>query len=140
MAFLWSAYELGAWSDLLPRGMGPISFRPTMETLIASASHDWIVEMHQQPIGLVLGREMCAGRAIEAQIDWFQWATTRQKIEGVAAAIKEITKHFQVFVFSEEQHKDFWLRFCRYRLLRNGCKVLNHYGPGAHAYFFYTAG
>lgn len=140
MAFLWSAYELGAWADLLPRGLGPITFRPAIEDLIGAAHHDWILELQTTPIGLVLAREICAGRAIEAQVDWFDWTTTRQKLEGIAGFLREATKHFQVFVFCAESDQAFWLRFCRYRLLRNGCKVLNHLGQGEHAYFFYTAG
>ena len=140
MSFLYAAYELGAWADLLPRGLGPTSFRPAIEDLIGSTHLDWIIESKMTPIGLVLAREICAGRAIEAQVDWFDWATPRQKMEGIAAFFREATKHFQVLVFCTEADQRFWLRFCRYRLLRNGCKVLNHFGPGEHAYFFYTAG
>lgn len=130
---------MGGWTDLLPRGMGPLTFRPAIEELIGSAHHDWILEQGR-PIGLLLAKEVCAGRAIEAQLDWFPWTTTRQKLEGVAAALRETTKHFQVLVFCTDQDRPFWQRFCRYRLLRNGCKVLNHFAPGEHAHFFYTAG
>jgi hypothetical protein len=140
MAVLWSGYQLGSWTDLLPKGLGPISFRPAIEQLIGSVDHEWIIENSRDVIGLVLAREVCAGRAVEAQVDWFEWSTARQRLEGVAAALKEMTKHFQVLVFSTESDKPFWLRFCRYRLLRNGCTVLNHFGPGEHAFFFYTAG
>lgn len=139
MATLWAAYQRGTWADLLPQGLGPISFRPAVEDLIAACQHEWMLEANRQPVGLVLAREMCAGRVIEAQVDWFAWTTPRQKLEAIAAFFREATKHFQVFVFSEESSRGFWLRFCRYRLLRNGCTVVNHYGPGEHGYFFYTA-
>ena len=140
MASLWAAYQQGSWADLLPNGLGPISFRPAIEQLIGSVDHEWILESNRELAGLLLAREVCAGRAVEAQVDWFPWATPRARVEAVAAGIKEVTKHFQVLVFSAGAHRAFWLRFCRYRLLRNGCTILNHFGPGEHAYFFYTAG
>lgn len=139
IATLWAAYQRGAWADLLAQGLGPISFRPAIEELIALGQHEWLLEANRIPVGLVLARELCAGRSIEAQVDWFAWASPRQKLEGVAAFFREATKHFQVLVFSKEDSRDFWQRFCRYRLLRNGCTVVNHHGPGEHAYFFYTA-
>lgn len=139
LATFWAAYSLGAWADLLPEGLGPASFRPAIETLIGSCDHEWVLESNRSIVGLALARELCAGRAIEVQVDWFQWASTRHKMEAAAGFFREATKHFQVFVFSAEDSKRFWLRLCRYRLLRNGCTVVNHFGPGEHGYFFYTA-
>ncbi len=123
----------------MPAGLGPQSFRPAIEALVGSVDHEWVLESNRELAGVVLAREVCAGRSIEAQVDWFPWATPRQKLEAIGGFFREATKHFQVFVVSRPEHRAFWLRFCRYRLLRNGCTVVNHFGPGEHAYFFYTA-
>ena len=139
MPTLWAAYSQGGWRDVLVEGLGPQAFKSALEELVASVNHEWILEANREIVGLAMANEVCAGRAIEVQVDWFPWATTRHKMEAAAGFFREATKHFQVFIFSAEPSRGFWLRFCRYRLLRNGCTVVNHFGPGDHGYYFYTA-
>ena len=119
--------------------LDPLSFETKIMALMGSVEYDWIIE-NDKPFGVVMGRSIAAGRGVECQVDWFPWATPRNKMEGMAIFLREISKSLKIYFFSDEESKSFWLRFCRYRMLRNGCQIVNYFSGGKHAHLFYTAG
>lgn len=144
MRYLWAAYQLGAWRDLMDVNLSQDVFTDRMLEVIGSASYDWILEARgeegNRPVGLILGTSLASGRAIEPFVQWFPWATTRNQMEGTAAFLREVSRRFKVFVFAEEASSDFWARFIHYGLIRRGCKVIDHFARGEHAMMFYTVG
>lgn len=137
MGFFWAAYEDGTFSDVLVRDLTPLAFQNAMAEMIGSIHYDWVVEL-DRPIGLFLGNAMAAGRGAEVQVDWMPWATPRDKLEATAVFLREVPKQLKVFIFSSQEHDAFFARLSRYRLLRNGCKVLNYFGAGKDATMYYT--
>lgn len=137
--FLYAAYKEGGFADLIMPDLPPQTFQDRIEALLGSVEYDWVLET-DKPIGLVMGRAIAAGRGVEVQVDWMPWASTRNKLEGSAVFFREISKHLKIFIFADEESEPFWRRFCQYRMLRNGCRVLNHFAGGRHAQLFYTTG
>ena len=144
MAFLWAAYRLGTWDDHIPPELPQTMFESRIIEFLARADYDWIVEARNgdgvRPVGIILAQAMLDGRRIEPHIEWFPWATPRNRFEGIAAYLREVGKRFKILVYTEESEQAFWERLKMYRLLRHGCKVIDHFDRGEHAYFFYTVG
>lgn len=139
MGFIYAAYKEGAFDDLIMRDLPPETFAARIEALMGSVEYDWILE-DDKPFGLVLGRSIMAGRGVECQVDWFPWASPRNRIEGMAIFLREIPKQLKVMFFSDDESKPFWQRFCRYRMIRNGCQIVNYFSGGKHAHMYYTTG
>lgn len=119
--------------------LDPLSFKQAMTDYMSAADADWLA-VRARPIGLFLGVYMPNRRGIELQVDWLPWVSPRERMEATAAVLKEATKHFKVFIFADESGERFFQRLCRYRMLRNGCTVLNYFSQGEHAKMYYTAG
>lgn len=144
LGYLWAAYRLGMWDDYLPPVLSQSMFEARIIEMIAHADYDWIIEAKSddgvRPVGLVLAQAMLDGRRIEPHVDWFPWATPRNRFEGVAAYLREVGKRFKIVLYVPESDQAFWERVKMYRLLRHGCKVIDHFDRGEHAYLFYTVG
>ena len=142
--YLWAAYRLGLWRDNLDGELSRDAFLQRTLEIISATDYDWIVVARQaegmRPVGLVLAAAMADGRRIEPHIDWFPWATPRNKLEGSAAFLRQVSKQFKILVYVREAERGFWDRLKQYRLLRSGCKVIDHFSRGKHAFFFYTVG
>lgn len=142
--YLWAAYRLGLWRDIMDDQLSQDAFYQRALEIIAFADYDWILEARQaegmRPVGLVLAAAMLDGRRIEPHVDWFPWATPRNKFETMALFLRDVSKRFKILGYIEEQDRAFWDRMRQYRLLRHGCKVIDHFSRGEHALFFYTVG
>lgn len=144
MRWLWAAYQMGTWRELMDEELSQRAFTERMKELIADVDQDWILEARgesgNRPVGLVLATSLASGRSIEPFVQWFPWATTRNQMEGTAAFLREVSKRFKIFVFAEEKSGDFWQKFIHYGMIRRGCKVMDHFSRGEHAMMYYTAG
>jgi len=144
LRYLWAAYRLGFWADDVDAELSKEAFQEKVIETLARADYDWIVEARQndnmRPVGVILAHALPDGRRIEPHVDWFPWATPRNKLEGLAAFLREVSKRFKILVYVEEREQNFWERLKQYRLLRHGCKVIDHFDRGEHAFFFYTVG
>jgi len=144
LRYLWAAYRLGFWYEMLDEDMTQDAFKERAMELLASVDYDWIIEARHgegmRPVGIILAAQLMDGRRIEPHVDWFPWATPRNMFEGAAAFLREVSKRFKILVYVEERERAFWERLKQYRLLRHGCKVIDHFSRGEHAFFFYTAG
>lgn len=115
-----------------------------MIEIISAADHDWILEARspkgQHGVGLVLAKSFAAGRAIEPHVDWFPWATRRNKIESMAAFFRQVGKMFKIFIFSPEDETKVWGWYAKRRMLTRGGQIVDHFAVGQHARLFYTRG
>ena len=144
MPWLWAAYRMGAYADVLPEGLDDDMFTDTALDIIESADHGFIIEAPGdkglQPVGIVLGTEFGKSRCLEPHVDWFPWATPRNKMEGAAAFLRQVKHRFKIFLFIDDDGLEFYDRISKFRLVTRGCKVIDHYGPGKHAMMYYTTG
>ena len=135
---------MGMWRELMDDGLSREGFYETMKDVISFADYDWVLHAWgnegNRPVGLALARSFGAGRAIEPHIDWFPWATSRNKVEIVAAFIKQIGRSFKIFIFSPEETAHFWAWFAKRRMLMKGGQVIDFFSVGEHARLFYTRG
>ena len=111
---------------------------------ISSSEVDWFIDArgHEglRPVGIVMANTIIPGRIIHPHVDWFPWATPRNKMEGSAAFLREVSKRYKLFIYADEESIPFWTRMTQYRILRRGCKVLEHFSMREHSMFFYTVG
>lgn len=142
--WLWAAYKMGTYKEILPEHMNDDMFTETVLDVIESSDLAFMIdgpgEDGIRPIGIVLARIFAKGNAIEPHVDWFPWATGRNKMEGSATFLRQVKRQFKIFLFIDQPNLKFWERICQYRLLTKGCKVIDHYGPGEHAMMYYTTG
>src|SRR3990167_4406600 len=105
MRWLWAAYQLGMWRELMDSGLTQPAFTDRALEVIAAASYDWMLEAKGEegvrPVALILANKV--GRGLEPYVEWFPWATARNKLEATAVFLKEIAKQHKIFVFAEEQ-------------------------------------
>lgn len=121
--------------------MPPVTFKAAMTEMIASVDYDWIIECDRQPVALVLGASVAAGRGVDLQVDWLPWATARQHLEGAASFIVHASKQLKLFIYADSRSEPLFARLAtRYRMLRKGCRITNYYGGGEDAMFFYSPG
>ncbi len=115
-----------------------------MFEIVGSVPYDWIIEAQGvdglRPAGLVLAKDWAAGRGIEPHVDWFPWATPRNRFEGSAVFLREVGKQLKIVIYSDAESEAFWIRIMRYRMLRKGCRILNFFDKGKHSFMFYTVG
>lgn len=138
--FMWAGYEMGMWRDNIPMNLPFSAFQEIMLELLGEAVSDWIVESRFQegiaPIGFFIAQSR--GEAIEPYVEWFPWATARNKIECAVAFLKEVSKQQKLIIFSREDYAGFWSRMVQYGVARRGCKVIDYFSRGEHALMFYT--
>jgi hypothetical protein len=144
LRYLWAAYRLGFWADAIDAELSQKAFEQKVYETLGMADYDWIVDARQgdniRPVGLILAHALPDGRRIEPHVDWFPWATPRNKLEGLAAYLRDVGKRFKILVYVEQAEQNFWERLKQYRLLRHGCKIIDYFDRGEHAFFFYTVG
>lgn len=144
MRWLWAAYRMGLWRELMDVGLTQSAFSDRMTEIISTANYDWIMEARgeegNRPVGLIMATSLANGRAIEPFVEWFPWATTRNQVEATAVFLKVVSKRFKIFVFAHESAGPFWEKFIRHRMIRRGCKVIDHFARGEHATMYYTIG
>lgn len=144
MRFLWAAYRMGLWHDILDAELSREGFHDKLIDILSLGDFDWIIHAPQdggvRPVGIVIAQGMRDGRRIEPHVDWFPWATPRNKLEGIAAFLLNLSKRFKIVVYAHERDRNFWERLKAYGLVRHGCKVWDHFDLGKHAFLYYTAG
>jgi len=143
MRWLWAAYQLGMWRDIMAGNLSQDGFEEKALEIIAGAPYEWIVEAQGddglRPVCVFMAQTMGAN-GIEPAVQWLPWATPRNRVEAIAVFLKEISKQMKIFVFSCDDNVRFWTRMASYGLVRRGCKVVDYFSRGNHAMLFYTVG
>lgn len=134
---------MGMFRDYMDAGMSHEAFAGTLGDVL-TIGLDWVLlargDEGLRPVGFMLGRTFGSRRCLEPHIDWFPWATPRNKVEGISAWLAETQKQFKIFVFAELSDRPFWDRMKAYRILQAGCVIKDHFARGEHAMLYYTAG
>ena len=146
MRYLYAAYRFGLWSEIFDADLPTAAFTEKALDLVGSVALDWVVEAQREdgagvrPVGLILAHLLPDGRRIEPHIDWFPWATPRNKFEGIAAFIHDASRTYKLQIYIEADKTAFWDRLLKYRMLCKGCKIRDHYSRGEDAMFYYSVG
>lgn len=145
-AYLWAAYRKGKFRDMIGDNLGRAEFAESIVTILELFNHEWILEAPNLnvpsdgmvPVGIVVANG--DRRFIEPHVDWFPWATDRNKVEAALAFLSRVSTQYKVLAFVRPEDKEFYIQMCRYGQLTMGCKILDYYASGEDAYFFYTRG
>lgn len=144
MRWLWAAYQMDTWADLFAVNLTKDAFTEKVLEMLGAVDFDWIIDAKSEngmrPVGIVLGNFRAAGRGVEPHVEWFPWATPRNKLEGSATFLYEVGKRYKSFIYSTEDNTVFWDRVCLYRVLKRGCKIGEYFGPKEGAMMYYTPG
>lgn len=143
MRWLWAAYQMDVWEEIFPKNMNRDMFTEKLMELLGSVDMDWIIEVKTErglrPVGIILGQFRAADRAVEPHVDFFPWATLRNKLETMAQYITDVGKQYKIFVYTDKEDR-FWKRIWKYRMLRKGCSINDYFSAGEPADFYYTPG
>ena len=140
MRWMWAAYQSGMWRDVMAGNLSPQGFEERALEFIGDYADEWIVEAQGddglRPVCLFLAQPV--GIGIEPAVQWFPWATRRNKLEAIAVFLKEISKQVKIFIFASDEKVEFWSSMVPYGLVRRGCKVVDYFARGKNAMMFYT--
>lgn len=123
--WLWAAYKKGAFSNTIQPDLDRDSF---VEFVIAASeivSGLYTVFNGDMAIGLISVAAKRFGDADygEPHIDWFPWATKRNKIEGLAKFILTYRNEYPIFIQSGEETLKFVTHIAKYGILRRVGKL-----------------
>lgn len=143
---MWAAYRLGAFSRAIDRDLSKQEFTEVFLQLMGIWDHEWVLHAPNDqspdgeiiPVGIMIGYGK--DKIIEPHVEWFPWASDRNKLEGMLAFFSEVSKEYKLFAYILPENQNFFVRLCRYGVLTSGCKILDYFGKGEHVYFFYTRG
>lgn len=136
MKYLWAAYRVGSWSDKdFDQTMDKETFtdfvieanKVTPLMVIVAPTQNGII-----PTGLVTYKIDDVMGAIEPHLEWFKWATRRNKIEGTVRGILSLKEKAPLIIKTSIKNAEFYTHISRYGILR---RVGNFYGEQTHAIF-----
>ena len=144
LRWLWAAYQKGVWNDVLAEGLSQADFKNTVIEILGAVEFDWVFEVRTdkglRPVGLVTAQSRFAGRAIKPHVDWFPWASPRNRLECGIQFVKEIGREVKIFLYIKEKDDKLWNRVWQYKVLKKGCKIHDCYASGEDAMMYYTPG
>ncbi len=144
LRWLWAAYQMGTWHDVLAEGLSQKEFHNMVAELLGALDRDWIAEIPtangMRPIALITALDRFSGHGIEPHIDWFPWASTRNKLETSVQFLLEIGRFVKIHLYIAEADAALWHRVWEYKVIKNGCKISDCYGAGKHAIYYNTPG
>ena len=78
------------------------------------------------PVGIVGG--LYRQEVLEPHVEWFPWATSRNKIEALLAFIDGMRKDTALLIFTDFEERNFWLRMAQYGVIRRVGKFFRREG------------
>lgn len=71
-------------------------------------------------------------------VEWFPWATARNKVEVVLNLIRQTKNKVQLMIYASDAENNLMRQARAYGLLHWGCVVKNYYPDGTKANFYYS--
>lgn len=138
LKWLWAAYKRGAFK-WLPSDMDGQVFKDRALKLLATVSEAFVAyapgHLDDQPVGLI-SLAIDQHDNYEVHVEWFPWATARNKIEVTAKFLREVGRYKNLVVYSEVKNKRFFERMMDYGILRRVGHVSNFFRGGDQAIMF----
>lgn len=142
MKWLWASYQMGVWNELFSENMARDEFRDKLWEIVSAVDFDWILEVQHEgglrPVGIVFAEYRFGGHGVEPHVEWFPWATPRNKLECSIKFLKDVGKQYKVFLYIRDEDLRLWEHVWNYRVLKKACTISDCYGSGVKATMFYT--
>lgn len=119
MPYLWAAYRMGVWKDTFKDDLTKDEFTLAVSDLSEMTNILAIIAPNggkQTPVGVIIAGE--GVRYIEPHVDWFPWATDRNKLEGIIRGILTLREIKPLFIWCDERDIDFYAHVSKYGILR----------------------
>ena len=68
------------------------------------------------PVGIVGG--IRKQEVLEPHVEWFPWATPRNKVEAILAYIEGMRQDTSLLIYTDLEEKNFWERMAQYGVIR----------------------
>lgn len=135
---------MGFWPDI-PAHLNQDEFAEFIIQTLAEFDIEWVLEVRVQdrprPVGVVLGKFFNNGeRVVEPHVEWFPWASVRNKLECGAEFMRQVGKKYKVLVFAGDTDVPLFEKLQQYRILKKGCKIKGYFASDKDAQLFYTPG
>ncbi len=123
--WFWAAYKKGTWEGVMEDDLSQIEFVEFMLNQFSEASDLYTIYFEKKVIGLVIvtGRIFGSTRYVRPFINWFPWATNRNKLEGAVKTILELRKSLPVLVDVGTDLSKFVTHIAKYGILRRVGKL-----------------
>lgn len=119
MRWLWAAYRKGLWQDVAGSELDQEAFAEFVATVAEGLSEAFIItapnETEDMPVavGSVIERSVW----LEPHLDFFPWATPRNKIEAAVKFALEMRKIKPLFIAVERKHQSWTDHILRYGVI-----------------------
>lgn len=124
--YLWAGYKKGSFKDIFKEGLSAKAFSEiAVEYILSVYTHAWV--LGDKPIGVVFGINV--GPFIYlGSMEWFPWATKRQKIEHLIGFLNLTRKNLYCVFDCSEDDKKFYEYIARHGIIRRvgTLQSLNH--------------
>jgi hypothetical protein len=113
---LWAAYKKDVFSKVFKEGLSAKEFSDiVMEYFSTAYTHAWV--FGEKPLGIAFGINI--GRFVYlCSMNWFPWATKRQRIEHMVGFLNGIRKELYCVWDCEEKDKRFYEYIARHGIIR----------------------
>ena len=134
----YQAYRLGTlpWKSI--KKMDPQEFVLSMDEFIQN-NYDlsWSIKKDGQTLLILFGKDN--GKfIILGDVIWWPKTTNRQRLQSVAAVLKEIRKIKVGLIEADYQYKRFYEILCNHKILRRVGSLYDTDRPGSRTTFFQT--
>lgn len=135
---------MGFWPDI-PARLSQDEFAEFIVQILTEFDIEWVLEVkvgdRPRPVGIALGKFLNNGeRVVEPHVEWFPWASVRNRLECGAEFMRQVGKKYKVLVFAGDEDAPLFERLRQYCLLKKGCKIKGYFSPDEGAQLFYTPG
>lgn len=123
LPYVWGAYKMGHYD--WPPGLDVEGMKGEVARLLGQCDEAYTAVIDGRPAGIALAT--FAGRRMEPHVDWFPWATKRNKVECAIRFFIEMRKDYKVLIFATAADQGFFDVMCRYGVIRR-VGTLHKYG------------
>lgn len=128
MPYLWAAYRMGVWDEVFKPNLTQEEF--TNAVAQTSEVFNLMVIVSEKPISLVSIKQDTV--AVQPNIEWFPWASNRNKVEGVVKLILYLRDISPVILWSKDESRKFFTHISKYGIMR---RVGTFHGDEKYAIF-----
>ena len=117
--WLWAAYVKGSFPEkTFPAGLEIEEFDKVVDKQVETLDEAYILEIDERPVGLVGVFFNPRYGYIEPHVIWFEWATSRNKVETAVKFIDKMRKKIPIMLIVDEDVKNFFTHIERHGIIK----------------------
>lgn len=138
LKYAWAAYKKG-WSFFQP-GLNAQQFKEQLSAILSRMDQVYLLSALSinnalYPVGILV---IVGGQRCEPHVEWFPWASKRNRLELLIRIARELRKTNKLMVYSTEADNLAFQIIRAYGLLQFGCKIKSFFPNGDLAVFYYS--